>query len=46
VTRTYVGTAGAMLDFSLAAGLAPIESSFSKIVFSDATILLVAITDV
>jgi hypothetical protein len=40
--KSYVGTAGLMLDFSLAAGLAPIESSFSSMVFSDATILLVA----
>jgi len=31
-----------MLDFSLAAGLEPMWSSFSKMVFSDATILRVA----
>jgi hypothetical protein len=38
----YVGTAGAMLDFSFAAGLEPIESSFSRRVFSWETILRVA----
>lgn len=31
-----------MLDFSFAAGLEPMWSSFSRIVFSDATILRVA----
>jgi hypothetical protein len=43
--EAYVGTAGEMFDFSLAGGLAPIESSFPRTVFSDATILLVAIDD-
>lgn len=33
---THFGTAGAMLDFSLAGGLAPTVSSFSRIVFSPA----------
>lgn len=33
---TYLGTAGAMLDFSPAGGLAPTVSSFSRIVFSPA----------
>lgn len=41
--QAYVGTAGATLDRSLAAGLEPIESSFSRIVFSVETILRVAI---
>ena len=32
--RAHVETAGAMLDFSLAAGLLPILSSFSRMDFS------------
>ena len=39
---SYVGTAGDMFDFSLAAGLEPMLSSFSRIVFSDATMRRVA----
>lgn len=39
---TYVGTAGEMLDFSPAAGLAPMLSSFSRMDFSVETILRVA----
>lgn len=31
---SHVGTAGAMLDFSCAAGLEPMVSSFSRRVFS------------
>lgn len=41
--KAYAGTAGAMLDFSLAAGLEPIRSSFSRRVFSWEMILRVAI---
>jgi hypothetical protein len=37
-----VGTAGAMFDFSCAAGLEPIVSSFSRRVFSWEMILRVA----
>ena len=40
---TYVGTAGVMLDFSDAAGLALILSSFSRRDFSSEMILRVAI---
>lgn len=39
---SHVGTAGAMLDFSCAAGLEPMLSSFSRSVFSWGTILRVA----
>lgn len=39
----YAGTAGVMLDFSLADGLKPIRSSFSRRVFSWEMILRVAI---
>ena len=42
--EAHAGTAGEMLDFSLAGGLGPTVSSFSRIVFSDATILLVAMS--
>ena len=42
---TYVGTAGVMLDFSFAAGLEPILSSFSRRDFSSEMILRVAILD-
>jgi hypothetical protein len=42
---TYVGTAGAILDRSLAGGLDPMWSSFSRIVFSDGTILRLAMMD-
>jgi len=38
----YVGTAGEMFDFSPAAGLEPMLSSFSRIVFSWEMILRVA----
>lgn len=38
----YMGTAGAMLDFVPAAGLAPTMSSFSRMVFSPEMILWVA----
>ena len=38
----YVGTAGAMSDFTWAAGLEPMLSSFSRIVFSWEMILRVA----
>jgi hypothetical protein len=41
--KAYAGTAGVMLDFSLAAGLEPIRSSFSRRVFSWEIILRVAI---
>ena len=41
--EAYAGTAGVMLDFSLAAGLEPIRSSFSRRVFSWDMILRVAI---
>jgi hypothetical protein len=44
VRSTYVGTAGEMLDFSLAAGLEPMLSSFSKMDFSVETILRVAMS--
>lgn len=40
-----MGTAGAMLDFSFAAGLAPMLSSFSRRVFSWEMILRVAMDD-
>lgn len=43
---THVGTAGVILDFSFAAGLEPIRSSFSRRVFSDEMILRVAIFEV
>ena len=43
--KTHSGTAGVMFDFSPAGGLAPTESSLSRIVFSDATILLVAMVE-
>lgn len=39
VWQAYAGTAGAMFDCWLAAGLAPTASSFSRIVFSDDMIL-------
>lgn len=39
---SYAGTAGVMLDFSFAAGLEPILSSFSRRVFSWEMILRVA----
>ncbi len=39
----YVGTAGAISDFTWAAGLEPMLSSFSRMVFSWEMILRVAI---
>lgn len=44
LSLAYVGTAGATLDRSFAGGLAPMESSFSRMDFSVATILLVAMS--
>lgn len=44
-SESYSGTAGAMFDFSPAGGLAPTESSFSRIVFSDAAIRLAAMSE-
>jgi hypothetical protein len=41
----YVGTAGAMSDLTLAAGLEPMLSSFSRRVFSWEMILRVAMMD-
>jgi hypothetical protein len=41
--EAYVGTAGEMLDFSPAAGLEPMRSSFSRRDFSWEMILRVAI---
>jgi hypothetical protein len=40
--ESHVGTAGAMFDFSCAAGLEPIVSSFSRRVFSWEMILRVS----
>jgi hypothetical protein len=42
IEESHVGTAGAMFDFSCAAGLEPIVSSFSRRVFSWEMILRVA----
>lgn len=43
IEGSHVGTAGAMLDFSCAAGLEPMVSSFSRRFFSWEMILRVAI---